>query len=129
MLMVTIRLLSAKTLSPCKLLDLISVSNIKKNIIDALEDIKAFDIVSLDVRKLTSIADYMIIASASSSRQTKALANNVQDRMKKINVGVVGMEGESEGDWVLVDVGDVVVHIMTPTTRAYYNLEELWSKA
>ncbi|MDA7700247.1 ribosome silencing factor [Methylophilaceae bacterium] len=108
---------------------MISVSNIKKNIIDALEDIKAFDIVSLDVRKLTSIADYMIIASASSSRQTKALANNVQDRMKEINVGVVGMEGESEGGWVLVDVGDVVVHIMTPTTRAYYNLEELWSKA
>ena len=97
-------------------------------IVESLEDIKAFDIVALDVRKLTSIADYMIIASASSSRQTKALANNVQDKMKEINVGVVGMEGESEGDWVLVDVGDIVVHIMTPTTRAYYNLEELWSK-
>ena len=119
---------SAKTLSQCKPPDLTSVSTIKKNVIDALEDIKAFDIVALDVRKLTSIADYMIIASANSSRQTKALANNVQDKMKEINVGVVGMEGESEGDWVLVDVGDIVVHIMTPTTRAYYNLEELWSK-
>ena len=106
-----------------------SVATIKKNVIEALEDIKGFDIIDLDVRKLTSITDYMIIASASSTRQTRALANNVQDKMKELNVGIVGVEGEGEGDWVLVDIGDIIIHIMTPTTRAYFNLEELWSKS
>ena len=104
-----------------------SVATIKKNVIEALEDIKGFDIIDLDVRKLTSITDYMIIASASSTRQTRALANNVHDKMKDLNVEIVGIEGE--GDWVLVDIGDIIVHIMTPTTRAYFNLEELWSKS
>ena len=70
----------------------------------------------------------MIIASASSTRQTRALANNVHDKMKGLNVEIVGIEGEGEGDWVLVDIGDIIVHIMTPTTRAYFNLEELWTK-
>ena len=106
-----------------------SVATIKKNVIEALEDIKGFDIIDLDVRKLTSITDYMIIVSASSTRQTRALANNVQDKMKELNVEIVGIEGEGEGDWVLVDIGDIIVHIMTPTTRAYFNLEELWSKS
>jgi ribosome-associated protein len=108
---------------------LTSVATIKKNVIKALEDIKGFDIIELDVRKLTSITDYMIIASASSTRQTRALANNVQDKMKELNVEIVGIEGEGEGDWVLVDIGDIIIHIMTPTTRAYFNLEELWSKS
>ena len=106
-----------------------SVATIKKNVIEALEDIKGFDIIDLDVRKLTSITDYMIIASASSTRQTRALANNVHDKMKGLNVEIVGIEGEGEGDWVLVDIGDIIVHIMTPTTRAYFNLEELWTKS
>ena len=106
---------------------MISVEKIRKEVISALEDIKAFDIVSLDVRKITSIADFMVIASASSSRQAKALANNVQEKLKQSKIDVVGIEGESEGDWVLVDLGDIMVHIMIPTTRAYYNLEELWS--
>ena len=105
-----------------------SVATIKKNVIEALEDIKGFDIIDLDVRKLTSITDYMIIASASSTRQTRALANNVHDKMKDLNVEIVGIEGEGEGDWVLVDIGDIIVHIMTPPTRAYFNLEELWTK-
>ena len=104
-----------------------SVKNIQKKITLALEDIKAFDIISIDVRKLTSVADFMIIASASSSRQTKALARNVVEKMKEIDIEVIGVEGEQEGGWVLVDVGDIIVHIMTPPTRAYYNLEELWS--
>jgi ribosome-associated protein len=107
---------------------LTSVATIKKNVIEALEDIKGFDIIDLDVRKLTSITDYMIIVSASSTRQTRALANNVHDKMKEFNVEIVGIEGEGEGDWVLVDIGDIIVHIMTPTTRAYFNLEELWTK-
>ena len=106
-----------------------SVATIKKNVVEALEDIKGFDIIDLDVRKLTSITDYMIIASASSTRQTRALANNVHDKMKDLNVEIVGIEGEGEGDWVLVDIGDIIVHIMTPTTRAYFNLEELWTKS
>ena len=104
-----------------------SVKNIQKKITLALEEIKAFDIISIDVRKLTSVADFMIIASASSSRQTKALARNVVEKMKEIDIEVIGVEGEQEGGWVLVDVGDIIVHIMTPPTRSYYNLEELWS--
>ena len=104
-----------------------SVKNIQKNITLALEDIKAFDVISIDVRKLTSVADFMIIASASSSRQTKALARNVGEKMNEIDIEVIGVEGEQEGGWVLVDVGDIIVHIMTPPTRAYYNVEELWS--
>ena len=106
---------------------MVSVKNIEKKITLALEDIKAFDVISIDVRKLTSVADFMIIASASSSRQTKALARNVAEKMKEIDIEVIGIEGEEEGSWVLVDVGDIIVHIMTPPTRAYYNLEELWS--
>ena len=106
-----------------------SVATIKKNVIEALEDIKGFDIIDLDVRKLTTITDYMVIVSASSTRQTRALANNVHDKMKDLNVEIVGIEGEGEGDWVLVDIGDIIVHIMTPTTRAYFNLEELWTKS
>jgi ribosome-associated protein len=106
---------------------LASTLTIKKHVISALEDIKAFDIVSLDVKKLTSISDFMIIASASSTRQTKALARNIKDKMSAFEVEVIGIEGETEGEWVLVDLGDIIVHIMTPTTRAYFNLEELWS--
>ena len=104
-----------------------STLSIKKHVISALEDIKAFDIVSLNVKKLTSISDFMIIASASSTRQTKALARNIKDKMSTFGVKVVGIEGETEGEWVLVDLGDIIIHIMTPTTRAYFNLEELWS--
>ena len=104
-----------------------STLSIKKLAISALEDIKAFDIISLDVKKLTSINDFMIIASASSTRQTKALARNIKDKMSDFGVEVVGIEGETEGEWVLVDLGDIIIHIMTPTTRAYFNLEELWS--
>lgn len=104
-----------------------SVTTIKKNVIHALEDIKAFDIVALNVKDNTAITDFMIIASANSSRQTKALAGSVKEKMNALGVQVLGVEGEREGEWVLVDLGDVVVHIMTPTTRAYFNLEELWT--
>ena len=103
-----------------------SISNIKKNVLSALEDIKAFDIISIDIRKQKSIAEYIIIASASSSRQAKALADNVRDKMQKINIPLIGMEGGSGSEWVLVDLGDIIIHIMTPTIRAHYNLEELW---
>ena len=103
-----------------------SISNIKKNVLSALEDIKAFDIVSIDIRKQASIADYIIIASANSSKQAKALADNIKDRMQKIDIPLIGIEGESGSEWVLVDLGDIIIHIMTPTSRVHFNLEELW---
>ncbi len=105
---------------------MISISKIKKNALTALDDIKAFDIISIDIRKQASIADYIIIASASSSRQAKALAEHVRDTMRTINIPLIGIEGGSGSEWVLVDLGDIVIHIMTPTIRAHYNLEELW---
>jgi len=95
-------------------------------VISALEDIKAQDIVVLDTTSLTSLFERVIIASADSSRQTKALSNNVREKMHELGEQVIGSEGEETGDWVLVDLGDVVVHIMHTTIRAHYNLEELW---
>jgi ribosome-associated protein len=100
----------------------------KKLVISALEDIKAHDIQAIDVRKMTSIFDWIIVASADSARQTKALARHVHDSLKEAGSSIVGTEGEDSGDWVLVDGGDVVVHVMQPAVREYYNLEELWSE-
>ena len=94
--------------------------------VDALEEIKAFDIKVLEVTKLTSMFDYVIIASASSSRQTKALANNVQENVKKAGGSILSLEGEQTGEWLLVDLGGVIVHVMQPEAREYYNLEALW---
>ncbi|AKO64761.1 hypothetical protein VI34_05145 [Methylophilales bacterium MBRSG12] len=103
-----------------------SGTKLNQIIVNSLEDIKAFDITVIDVRKKTSIADYMIIASANSNRQTKALARHLKDTLKDIGKSVTNIEGEGDGEWVLVDLNDVLVHIMLPTTRAYFNLEELW---
>lgn len=98
-------------------------------IVNSLEDIKAFDISVIDVRKKTSITDFMIIASANSNRQTKALAKHLKDKLKSINYVNINIEGDKDGEWVLVDLNDVLVHIMLPTTRAYYNLEQLWQSS
>ena len=103
-----------------------SGTKLNQIIVNSLEDIKAFDITVIDVRKKTSIADYMIIASANSNRQTKALARHLKDTLKDIGKKVANIEGEGDGEWVLVDLNEVLVHIMLPTTRAYFNLEELW---
>ncbi len=100
---------------------------IKRAVVAALEDIKGRDITVLNVKKLTSLADYMIIASGESARQVKALARNVVDKLKAAGADILGVEGEEAGEWVLVDLGDVVVHIMHPAVRQYYNLEELWT--
>ncbi|MBK8016002.1 MAG: ribosome silencing factor [Betaproteobacteria bacterium] len=102
------------------------VDTLARAAVGALEDIKARDIVVLDVRKLTSLFDTVIVASADSARQTKALSRHVQDEAKASGGDVYGVEGEETGEWVLVDLGDVVVHIMQPAVRDYYNLEELW---
>jgi len=99
---------------------------IKQCAVEALEEIKAREITVLDTRKLTSMFDYMIVASAESTRQTKALARNVEDKIRSGGGKVLGSEGEQAGEWVLVDLGSVIVHIMQPAIRAYYNLEQLW---
>ena len=93
----------------------------------ALEDIKARDIAVFDVRRQTTLYDTLIIASADSNRQVKALANHVRERLKAAGATILGVEGEQAGEWVLVDAGDIVVHVMQPAVRAYYNLEELWA--
>ena len=105
------------------------LDSMKAAVIDALEDIKGFDIAVMDVRKLTNMTSYMIVCSATSSRQAKAIGDNVREQMKEKNYTIRGTEGEKEGEWVLVDLNDIVVHIMVPATRAYYNLEQLWGDA
>ncbi len=97
-------------------------------IIDALEEIKAHDIDVINVSKITSMFEYIIIASADSTRQTKSLANNVQEKVKTAGGKVYSVEGEQTGEWLLVDLGDVIVHIMLPVAREYYNLKALWSR-
>ena len=98
-----------------------------KATVAALDDIKARDIVVLDVRKMTSLFDKIVIATADSSRQAHALSRNVQEKLKAQGAKIHGVEGEQTGDWILVDLGPVVLHIMQPAIRAYYNLEELWT--
>lgn len=98
----------------------------KKIVIDALEDLKAINIVTLDVTGLTDVMDFLIIASGTSSRHVKSLADNVSMQAKKRDLRPLGIEGEDVGEWVLVDFGDVVVHVMLPATRDFYDLERLW---
>jgi ribosome-associated protein len=100
-----------------------------KTIVAALEEIKARDIEVLDVTKMTDLFDRMIIATGDSTRQTKAIANNVQEKVKAAGGTVYGIEGEETGEWVLVDLGNVLVHVMQTAVRAHYNLEELWAEA
>ncbi len=111
----------------CRSTHRLRLNKVQKAAVAALEDIKARDITVLDTRTLTAIYDTLIIATAESARQTKALARNVSDKVKAAGGHVISTEGEESGEWVLVDCADMVVHIMLPTTRALYNLEELWT--
>ncbi|WPC07195.1 ribosome silencing factor [Pseudomonas sp. MBLB4123] len=97
--------------------------------IAALEDIKAQDITTIDVRDKTSITDFMVIASGTSSRHVKSLVDNVLEKVKEQGVRPLGSEGLDSGEWALLDLGDIVVHVMLPTARQFYDLERLWQGA
>ncbi len=101
-------------------------AKLQKIAVAALEDIKAKDIEVLNTSKLTAMFDRVIIATGDSNRQVRSLAKSVHDKVKEAGGDVIGIEGEESGEWVLVDLGDIVVHIMQPAVREYYNLEELW---
>lgn len=100
----------------------------EKAVVAALEDIKARDIVVLKVGHLSPLFERIVIASADSTRQVKALADNVREKLKALGATVLSVEGGDSGEWVLVDLGAIVVHVMQPTIRQYYNLEELWDQ-
>jgi ribosome-associated protein len=100
----------------------------KKLVISVLEDIKAHDIQAIDVRKITTLCDWIVVATADSARQTKALSRHLRDALRDAGASVIGTEGEETGEWILVDAGDIVAHVMQPAVREYYSLEELWSE-
>ena len=105
-----------------------SLTTLQRLVVDSLEDIKALDIQVYDTRELSDLFDRVILASATSNRQTRALASHLRERVKAKGFPVVATEGEDTGEWVLVDLGDIIVHIMQPAIRTYYNLEELWGR-
>lgn len=107
----------------------LSSEDLVKVAVAALEDIKAQDITIIDVRGKTSITDFMVIATGSSSRQVKSLIENVQEKAKEQGVRPIGSEGMDTGEWALLDLGDIVVHVMLPTARQFYDLERLWQGA
>lgn len=104
------------------------IETLQAVVVSALEDVKASDIVLLDTTKLTSLFERIVIASGTSNRQTKALAASVRDKVREAGGDVISIEGEDTGEWVLVDLGDMVVHIMQPPIRNYYRLEEIWGE-
>jgi ribosome-associated protein len=104
------------------------IKKLQSLVVDALEDVKGQDIVLFDTTNLTSLFDRIAVVSGTSNRQTKALAASVRDKVKAAGGDVIGMEGEDTGEWVLVDLGDMIVHIMQPAIRQYYRLEEIWGE-
>ncbi len=103
-------------------------NNILDLVLDDLDDLKAVNISPIDVRNLTPLADYVVIATGNSSRHVDAMRQHLVTKMKARAIEPVGVEGDSEQEWVLVDLGDVVIHIMQPRVRDFYNLEKLWSQ-
>ena len=103
--------------------------DLERLVLEILDDMKAQAVKTLDVRQLTDVTDVMIIASGTSDRHVRAMASQVRERVAETaRLRPIGVEGESEGDWVLIDLGDVVVHLMRPETREYYDLERLWNR-
>ena len=103
------------------------IRKLQRLVVDALEDVKAQDIRVFNTTSLTELFDRVVIASGTSNRQTRALAASVAEKVKAAGGQVISVEGSEAGEWVLVDLGDVVVHIMQPAIRSHYNIEELWS--
>jgi ribosome-associated protein len=104
------------------------IRKLQRIVVDALEDIKGKDIEVINTRKLSDMFARIVVASGDSTRQVKALARNVHDKVKEAGGEVLGMEGADVGEWVLVDLGDIVVHVMQPNVRSHYDLESLWQK-
>jgi ribosome-associated protein len=103
------------------------VANLRSQVLDALDDLKAKDVKEIDVRGKTSITDILVIASGTSTRHVKSIADEVVKFAKRAGVMPLGVEGEKEAEWVLVDLGDIVVHVMLPRIREFYGLERLWT--
>ena len=103
------------------------LESLRHRVLGALDDLKANDVREIDVRGKTSITDLIIVASGTSTRHVKSIADEVVKQLKGVGAPPLGVEGEREGEWVLVDLGDIVVHVMLPQTRDFYNLEKLWS--
>lgn len=103
------------------------LDELKQLVVNALEDLKAVEPKVLDVRGIASFTDLMIVASGTSDRQVRALADKVIEKCREVGIRPLGVEGDKGADWILVDLGDVVVHVMRPQTRDFYNLEKLWS--
>lgn len=104
----------------------VDIRKLQRTIVDALEDVKGHDIKVFNTSHLSDMFDRVVIASGTSNRQTRSLASSVEEKVKEAGGHIISVEGVDAGEWVLVDCGDAVVHIMQPTFRAYYNLEELW---
>ena len=98
----------------------------QRAVVEALEDVKGRDIVMFSVARLSPFFERVVIASGDSNRQVNALADSVQDKLRAMGARVYGLEGQASGEWVLVDLGDIVVHVMHPAVRSHYNLEEIW---
>jgi len=101
-------------------------TQLEKLVVTALEDVKGHDIEVINTAKLTPLFERIILASGDSNRQVRSLARNVEDKVREAGGHIISTEGEESGEWVLVDLGDIVVHVMQPAIRSYYNLEELW---
>lgn len=106
-----------------------NVQGCLKVVHDALTDVKAKDILEIDVSNISNVADAIVIASGTSTRHVKALADNVADEARKAGYRPIGIEGERDAEWILIDLGYVVVHVMLPTARKFYDLESLWRNA
>jgi ribosome-associated protein len=106
-----------------------NAATVAHHIVDVATDKKASDILLLDIRRITTLADYFVILTGSAARQIRALANNIEEALDKEGIELLGREGMAEDGWVLLDYGQVVVHIFSPEQRAYYGLEDLWRDA
>ena len=107
---------------------MLEIEELKELVIDAIEDVKGIDMRLLDVKGKTSVTDIMIIVSGNTARQVKSIANNIIEKSKAAGHRPLGIEGDEYGEWTLVDLGDIIIHVMQPSIRDFYNLEKLWGE-